>query len=179
MRQTSGIPGATALHSTRPLEYSATAADHARAPPRSTPTMGRPWRSGTSLAIILSHWGPLEIPACDPCLGALATAQEAQQSHVLDLQRGTEALDQDYAWEGDKVVAFPIRGVNEGILARGRPALREPQRAYLAGLLDGDSRTPHHSSGSGARGGTSMTFTAPMDDSLETMVQIRTDKLGP
>ena len=50
------------------------------------------------------HWGPLEIPACDACLGALANAQKAQQSHVLDLQRGSDALDQADAWEGDKVV---------------------------------------------------------------------------
>ena len=56
------------------------------------------------------HWGPLEIPACDACLGALANAQKAQQSHVLDLQRGADALDQDYAWEGDKVVHIVEKG---------------------------------------------------------------------
>ena len=29
---------------------------------------------------------------------------------MLDLQRGTEALDQDYAWEGDKVVHIVEKG---------------------------------------------------------------------
>ena len=58
------------------------------------------------------HWGPLEIPACDACLGALAIAEQAQQSHVLDLQRGADALDQDAqdAWEGDKVVHIVEKG---------------------------------------------------------------------
>ena len=56
------------------------------------------------------HWGPLDIPVCDQCLGAMATASMEQQSHVLDLQRGTEALGQDYAWEGDKVVHIVEKG---------------------------------------------------------------------
>ena len=55
------------------------------------------------------HWGPLAIPACDLCLGAMANAEMAQQ-HVLDLQRGSDALDQDYAWEGDKVVHIVEKG---------------------------------------------------------------------
>ena len=41
------MPGATAIASTRPERHTATtAADHARPAPRSTPTIGRPSRSG-------------------------------------------------------------------------------------------------------------------------------------
>ena len=54
------------------------------------------------------HWGPLDIPVCGLCLGALAQAEMAQQSNVLDLQRGSDALDQ--AWEGAKAVHIVERG---------------------------------------------------------------------
>ena len=67
------------------------------------------------------HWGPLDIPACDQCLGAMANAEMAQQ-HVLDLQRGSDALDQDYAWEGDKVVHIVEKGQGDVLYGEPDPA---------------------------------------------------------